>query len=142
MNSIFFNDQSMAIFTGNLFPSTASSSGADLVSQEDVILSPMEVKAISTGIFLHSAIGVDIQVRGRSGLALKGVFCHLGTIDVDYRDEIKAIIQNLSYETKKISYGDRIAQIVVCPKPALWHNRPNTIRDGGFGSTGGFSVEQ
>ncbi len=96
---------------------TTSSSGLDLKAfiQEPVELNSLERFLVSTGLFLEIPVGYEAQVRSRSGLAIKqGLVClnSPGTIDADYRGEIKVILINLSNEKVTISNGDRIAQIV------------------------------
>lgn len=96
---------------------TTSSSGLDLKAfiQEPVELNSLERFLVSTGLFLEIPVGYEAQVRSRSGLAIKqGLVClnSPGTIDADYRGEIKVILINLSNEKVTISNGDRIAQLV------------------------------
>jgi dUTP pyrophosphatase len=99
---------------------------------------------IPTGIFIELPQGYEAQIRPRSGLAVKhGITClnSPGTIDADYRGEIKIILINLSQEEQVIQHGDRIAQMIIQrTEQAVW-NEVNelklTIRnDGGFGHTG------
>ncbi|MBS4043059.1 MAG: dUTP diphosphatase [Chitinophagaceae bacterium] len=96
---------------------TLGSSGMDLRANitEPIELESLERKLIPTGIFLEIPQGYEAQIRSRSGLAIKqGLIClnSPGTIDADYRGEIKIIIANLSKETVSIQNGDRIAQMV------------------------------
>ncbi|HEY5461959.1 MAG TPA: dUTP diphosphatase [Hanamia sp.] len=125
---------------------TIGSSGLDLRANLEipVTLKPMERKMIPTGLFLEIPEGYEVQVRPRSGLALKhGITClnSPGTVDSDYRGEIKIILINLSLEEHIISHGDRIAQMVVSkvekailqPVPEL----ASSLRgERGFGHTG------
>jgi dUTP pyrophosphatase len=125
---------------------TAGSAGLDLRAslQEPVTLQPMERKMIPTGLFLEIPKGYEVQVRPRSGMAIKhGITClnSPGTVDSDYRGEIKIILINLSSETHRINSGDRIAQMVVAKvekaflKPVA--QLESTERgEGGFGHTG------
>ncbi|AAZ68563.1 dUTP diphosphatase [Ehrlichia canis] len=128
--------------------STENSSGMDLYSAmtQDVILAPGCRACINTGIAISVPNGYEAQVRPRSGLALKFGITVLntpGTIDADYRGEIKVILINLGHETYTIKYGDRIAQMVIAPViHASWNlvkdlDDDTTKRgDQGFGSTG------
>ena len=125
---------------------TEGSSGLDLRANLTMpeTLKPMERKMIPTGIFLEIPIGYEVQVRPRSGLAIKnGITClnSPGTVDSDYRGEIKIILINLSMEEHIINNGDRIAQMVVCKiEKAILQSETkleSTIRgEGGFGHTG------
>ncbi len=125
---------------------TAGAAGADLHAflDEPVILKPMERKAIPTGIFIEIPEGYEVQVRPRSGLALKnGITClnSPGTVDSDYRGELKTILINLGSEDFEIKNGDRIAQMVVAPviqaEYKIVAELSSTERaEGGFGSTG------
>jgi dUTP pyrophosphatase len=123
---------------------TEGASGADVRAAEDTILEPNEVKAISTGLRLEIPYGYEIQVRPRSGLALKHKVTVLnapGTIDSDYRGELKILLVNFGKENFFIKRGERIAQLVVSPvtKANFIEGKVNfdTKRNsGGFGSTG------
>lgn len=123
---------------------TPGASGADVVSAEDVTLNPGEIKAVATGLKCSIPDNYEIQVRPRSGLALKHGITVLntpGTIDSDYRGEIKVILINLGKETYFIKRGERIAQFVVSPvyKANFIEGKveTDTLRgEGGFGSTG------
>ena len=125
---------------------TSGSSGMDLRAdlQEPVILQPLERSLIPTGIFIELPEGFEAQVRPRSGLAIKqGLTClnSPGTVDADYRGELKVIIINLSSETQQINHGDRIAQMVIQKVEQVeWllvQDISETQRGiGGFGHTG------
>lgn len=125
---------------------TAGSSGMDLRAnlQEPVSFRPLERLLIPTGLFIELPAGYEAQVRPRSGLAVKqGITClnTPGTIDADYRGEIKIILINLSGEEQVISHGDRIAQLVIQKvEKAFWKETDElaiTARnEGGFGHTG------
>ena len=125
---------------------TDGSSGLDLLAciEEQIQIEPGEKKLISTGIAVAIPNEFEIQIRPRSGLAAKNGITVLntpGTIDADYRGEIKVILINLSNEIFKVNQNDRIAQMVICPiiKGTLEEvdELPETIRgSGGFGSTG------
>ncbi len=102
---------------------------------------PGETKLVPTGLVVADIIGdVDISIRPRSGLSSRGIVAILGTIDVDYRGEIKVIMINLSDKIVRFSPGDRIAQLVINPivYPAMEFadDSTETERQGGFGSTG------
>ena len=98
--------------------STAGSAGMDIRAfiHENIILQPLERSLVSTGLFIELPDGYEAQVRPRSGLAIKqGITClnSPGTIDADYRGEIKVILINLSAEVQVIEPGERIAQLVI-----------------------------
>jgi len=124
---------------------TAGAAGMDVVSAEDVTISPGGRHAVATGLALAIPPGFEIQVRPRSGLALKhGVTVPNapGTIDSDYRGELKVILINHGSEPFAIRRGDRVAQLVLAPVVrASWlevAELDETARGaGGFGSTGG-----
>lgn len=115
---------------------------ADLVAP--VVLKSLERKLIPTGIFIELPYGYEAQVRPRSGLAIKqGITClnSPGTIDSDYRGEIKIVLINLSGEDQVVNPGDRIAQLVLQKTEKIqWEQvtvLTETVRSsGGFGSTG------
>jgi dUTP pyrophosphatase len=117
----------------------------DVVSAEDVTLAPGARHAVATGLALAIPPGFEIQVRPRSGLALKhgiSVPNTPGTIDSDYRGELKVILINHSAAPFAIHRGDRVAQLVLAPVTrARWDEvaeLDETERgEGGFGSTGG-----
>jgi dUTP pyrophosphatase len=125
---------------------TAGSSGMDIRAFLDIpkTLQPLERALIPTGIFIELPEGYEVQVRPRSGLAVKqGITClnTPGTIDADYRGEIKIILINLSAEEQVINPGDRIAQLVIQKvEKMLWQpveELASTERNaGGFGHTG------
>lgn len=124
---------------------TDGSSGMDLMAnvEQAVKILPGEKKIISTGIMLAIPEQYEIQIRPRSGLAAKNGISVLntpGTIDSDYRGEIKVILINLGKDIFEINKNDRIAQMIVCPiiKVELKEveSLPETVRgEGGFGST-------
>lgn len=125
---------------------TGGSSGMDIRANLDTphSLKPLERALIPTGIFMEIPQGYEVQVRPRSGLAIKhGITClnTPGTIDADYRGEIKVILINLSQEEQVIQHGDRIAQIVLQKvEQVVWKQVEEleaTERNaGGFGHTG------
>ena len=124
---------------------TDGAAGMDVVSAEDVTIAPGARHAVATGLALAIPAGFEIQVRPRSGLALKhGITVPNtpGTIDSDYRGELKVILINHGSEAFAIRRGDRIAQLVLAPVvQARWNEvgeLDETARGaGGFGSTGG-----
>ena len=125
---------------------TPLSAGMDLKAniQEPVILGSLQRELIPTGIFIALPEGYEAQVRPRSGLAAKhgiSVLNAPGTIDADYRGEVKVILVNLSPEPFRIEPGERIAQMVVARHERVeWEETDSldeTLRgEGGFGSTG------
>jgi dUTP pyrophosphatase len=124
---------------------TPHAAGYDVRSAEArVTLQPGEIRLVSTGLRMELPEGVECQVRPRSGLALKhGITLpnSPGTIDPDYRGELRVIVQNLGREPVTIERGERIAQLVFArfeaPMIALEDNLSDTDRGvGGFGSTG------
>ena len=125
---------------------TSGSSGMDLVAyiKKKIILNPRKTALIPTGISVAIPKNYEIQIRPRSGLAAKKGITVLntpGTIDSDYRGEIKIILVNLSNKSFVVKSGERIAQIIVTPvvkgKFKEVENLPKTVRGkGGFGSTG------
>lgn len=124
---------------------TGGAAGMDVLSAEDVTLPPGGRHAVATGLALAIPEGYEVQVRPRSGLALKhGISLPNtpGTIDSDYRGELKIITINLGDAPFEIARGDRIAQLVLAPVTrAAWAEvaeLSETVRgEGGFGSTGG-----
>lgn len=124
---------------------TDGAAGMDVVSAEDVTLAPGARHAVATGLSVAIPAGFEIQVRPRSGLALKhgiSVPNAPGTVDSDYRGELKVILINLGAEPFSILRGDRVAQLVLAPVTrASWltvDELEDTARgEGGFGSTGG-----
>ena|SRR5690242_10697118 len=135
--------------SGNPVPeyATPGSAGLDLrawLPEEAVTLKPLERKLIPTGLFFEIPGGFEVQIRPRSGMAIKhGITClnSPGTVDSDYRGEIKIILINLSSEPHTINSGDRIAQMIVAKveKAQLIEvERLETTGrgEGGFGHTG------
>ena len=125
---------------------TSGSSGLDLQAfiKKDVILKPKEIILVPTGLSIAVEDNLEVQIRPRSGLAAKNKISILntpGTIDSDYRGEIKVILINLGEKNFLIKKGDRIAQMVLCPvvkaEFEIVNKLPKTIRGmRGFGSTG------
>jgi len=124
---------------------TAGAAGMDVLAAEDVTIPPRARHAVATGFAMAIPAGYEIQVRPRSGLALKhGITLPNtpGTIDSDYRGELKVILINHGDTDFPIARGDRIAQLVLAPVTlAAWDEvgeLDDTARGaGGFGSTGG-----
>ncbi len=124
---------------------TDGAAGMDVLAAENLILRPGARQAVATGFAVAIPTGYEIQVRPRSGLALKhgiSVPNTPGTVDSDYRGEVKVILINHSDDNFTIQRGDRIAQLVVSPVTlARWEEVEEldaTERGaGGFGSTGG-----
>jgi dUTP pyrophosphatase len=125
---------------------TEGAAGMDIRASlnETITLKPLERTLVATGLFMELPFGYEAQIRPRSGLAIKqGITClnTPGTIDSDYRGEIKIILINLSQEEQSINNGDRIAQMVI-QKIEKAELEPVTILTeteraaGGFGSTG------
>jgi dUTP pyrophosphatase len=124
--------------------STSGSSGMDVRSVIDCIIEPGSWVAVSTGLYPEIPEGYEIQVRSRSGLAFKnGIFVlnSPGTVDADYRGEIKVILANMGKSSFPVSKGDRIAQLVLSPVVQADISHADEISEtergsGGFGSTG------
>ena len=125
---------------------TSGSSGLDLVAyiKNKITINPSKIAIIPTGIAVAIPKNYEIQIRPRSGLAAKkgiSVLNTPGTIDSDYRGEIKIILINLGKKSFVVKSGDRIAQMILCPvakgKLKEVKNLPKTVRGKeGFGSTG------
>ncbi|MBO4645278.1 MAG: dUTP diphosphatase [Bacteroidales bacterium] len=125
---------------------TAFSAGMDLRADlpSPIVLQPMQRELIPTGLYIELPAGYEAQIRPRSGLASKhgiSIPNTPGTIDADYRGEIKVLIINLSTEPFTINSGDRIAQMIVSRhETVVWeaadHLEESDRGGGGFGSTG------
>ena len=125
---------------------TEGSAGMDIRANitHSIVLESLERTLVPTGLFIELPVGYEAQVRPRSGLAYrKGLSLANtpGTIDSDYRGEIKAIMVNLSSETQTIEPGERIAQIVIAKHERVTWTSVEVLEDsergaGGFGSTG------
>lgn len=125
---------------------TAQSAGMDLRAnlEAPITLNTMERAMIPTGLFIELPVGYEAQVRPRSGLAAKHGITVLntpGTIDADYRGEIKVILINLSTEPFEIQHGERIAQMVIAKHETVQWEEVEVLTDtergaGGFGSSG------
>ena len=118
--------------------------GMDVVAAEDVTIVPGARHAVATGFAIAIPPGHEVQVRPRSGLALKhGITClnTPGTIDEDYRGEVKVILANLGSESFEVKRGERIAQLVPAVVTKAEFDEVDSLDDthrgaGGFGSTG------
>ena len=125
---------------------TIASAGMDLRASlsESRVLKPLERTIVGTGLFIELPVGIEAQVRPRSGLAAKKGVTVLnapGTIDADYRGEIGVILVNLSNEDFTINNGERIAQLVIAKHERAEWEQVDILSDtdrgeGGFGSTG------
>lgn len=125
---------------------TAASAGMDLRANlpETLVLKPMERKLVPSGLFIELPLGFEAQIRPRSGLALKhgiSILNSPGTIDADYRGEIKILLINFSDSDFEISNGDRIAQMIISRHEQVsWQEveiLTETVRGtGGYGHTG------
>lgn len=125
---------------------TEFSAGLDLRAnlEESILLKPLERRLIPTGLFIALQAGTEAQIRPRSGLAYKKGITVLnspGTIDADYRGEIKVLLVNLSSEDFAVEDGERIAQMVVARHERIDWNETTELEEsqrgmGGFGSTG------
>ena len=125
---------------------TSGSAGMDIRAnlEESVTLQPLERSLIPTGLYIELPEGYEAQIRPRSGMAIKqGITClnSPGTVDADYRGELKVILINLSNTTQVINHGDRIAQMIIAKieKAELVQVEElnESVRgEGGFGHTG------
>ena len=123
---------------------TEHAAGLDVVAAEDLTLEPGARHAFATGFAIEIPAGYEVQVRPRSGLAIKhGITClnTPGTIDSDYRGEVKVILANLGAEPFEIVRGERIAQLVPAPVQRARFEEVGDLDEtgrgaGGFGSTG------
>ena len=135
--------------SNNILPAyeTIASAGMDLrayLPGNDIILKPLERSLIPTGLYMELPVGYEAQIRPRSGLALKYGITILnspGTIDADYRGEIKVLLINFSAEEFKVGSGDRIAQMIISRHEQIDWNEvellSETVRGaGGYGHTG------
>ena len=125
---------------------TPFSAGMDLRAnlEEPVALKPLERALIPTGLFIELPIGYEAQIRPRSGLAIKhgiSVLNSPGTIDADYRGEIRVVLVNLSNSEFVINHGERICQMIVAPHSTVEWEQTEELAEsdrgaGGFGHTG------
>ena len=116
--------------------------GWDIRANIDTVINPSETKLIDTGLYFEFREGLYADVRARSGISSKGIFCHTGLVDSDYRGEIKVCMTNLSNVAYVIKKGDRIAQLVfgkevlVEPRQTKEIDTDTSRGDKGFGSSG------
>lgn len=125
---------------------TEHASGLDVTSSstEDIVIAPSTTSLVPTNLVLEIPIGYEAQIRPRSGLALKhnvGIINSPGTIDADYRGELKVLLSNFGKEPFTVKFGERIAQMVICKvehvQIEMTDDLSRTKRDsGGFGHTG------
>lgn len=125
---------------------TNGSAGMDLAAhlEQPITLQPMERQLIPTGLYMELPLGLEAQVRPRSGMAIKKgltVINSPGTIDSDYRGEIKVALINLSGEVQTIEHGERVAQMVIAKHETISWELTETLEEsergaGGFGHTG------
>jgi dUTP pyrophosphatase len=125
---------------------TINSAGMDLTSasKEDITITPMTTSAIPTNLIIEIPVGYEAQVRPRSGLALKhniGIINSPGTIDADYRGEVKILLTNFGSQPFVVKFGERIAQMIINKveyvKIEVVEELTETDRgEGGFGHTG------
>jgi dUTP pyrophosphatase len=125
---------------------TAHAAGMDLRAdlESTIVLKPMERKLIPTGLYIELPAGFEAQIRPRSGLAFKhgiGIVNSPGTIDADYRGEVKVLLINFGDQDFVINTGDRIAQMVIAKhETAIWNEvevlNETTRGAGGYGHTG------
>ena len=125
---------------------TAYAAGMDLRASivQPVVLKPLERALVPTGIYIELPIGYEAQIRPRSGLAIKhgiGIVNAPGTIDADYRGEIRVILVNLSQEDFVINDGERICQMVIAQHATVEWEQVDSLEQtergaGGFGHTG------
>jgi dUTP pyrophosphatase len=121
-----------------------AAAGMDITSAEELLLEPGKRHAFATGLAIEIPHGFEVQVRPRSGLAIKhGITClnTPGTIDSDYRGEVKVILINLGEEPFQVRRGERIAQLVPAPVLRAHFSEARELEEsvrgsGGFGSTG------
>jgi dUTP pyrophosphatase len=125
---------------------TAAAAGLDLKANidEPIVLKPLQRQLVPTGLFMELPMGYEAQIRPRSGLAFKNGITVLnspGTIDADYRGEVKVLLVNLSDTDFTINDGERIAQMVIARHEQISWEEVSGLQDsqrgaGGFGSTG------
>jgi len=121
---------------------TAGASGIDLCAAEDVDIDPFTTVVIKTGIAVELPPGTEGQIRPRSSMSRRGLLCHLGTIDSDYRGELAVVLTNLDSRLGVgIAKGERIAQLVIAPVERVELVRVEQLSETargerGFGHTG------
>jgi len=120
---------------------TVGASGIDLCAMGDVDILPGHLVVIRTGLAVELPAGTEGQIRPRSSMSVRGLLCHLGTIDNDYRGELAVALVNLSPRPQFIAKGDRIAQLVIAPVERVELVRVEQLSETargerGFGHTG------
>ncbi len=126
---------------------TQHSAGLDLLAAEEAVLEPGGRASVGTGIAIALPAGHEAQIRPRSGLAARHGITLLntpGTVDADYRGEVRVLLVNLGEERFRVARGDRIAQMVIAPVLVTDWEEVETLPasdrgEGGFGSTGGIA---
>ena len=119
-------------------------SGYDLKTTRPFKLLPNQVKLNPTSLYLELDKNIEVQVRPKSSISAKGILVHFGTVDSDYRGEVKVVMQNLNQHGVEFEAGQKIAQIVFSKKTDVELEQTNNIENntqrgsGGFGSTGAF----
>ena len=119
-------------------------SGYDLKTTRPFKLLPQQVKLIPTSLYLELDKHIEAQVRPKSSISAKGILVHFGTVDSDYRGEVKVVMQNLNQHGVEFEAGQKIAQIVFNEKTKVFLEQTEDISNdtkrgsGGFGSTGAF----
>ena len=119
-------------------------SGYDLKTKYAFKLLPNQTKLIPTSLFLELDKNIEAQVRPKSSISAKGILVHFGTVDSDYRGEVKVVMQNLNQYGVEFEAGQKIAQIVFNKKTNVILEQTDNINNdtdrgiGGFGSTGAF----
>lgn len=115
--------------------------GLDCYAREDRVIEAGATVIVPLGFAVELPAGIELQVRGRSSMATKGIWCHLGTVDSGYRGEVSAILHNLTAHDYTIKAGDRVAQAVLASFRSLPLHEveilaPSKRGTGSFGSTG------
>lgn len=139
-----FNDEEKAILTPQRKSAWASGFDLSSSSREDLVVKPQERVLVPTGVAISLIPGFEAQIRSRSGLSLKNGIVVLnspGTIDADYRGEIKIILANFGAEPFTVTFGMRIAQMIIAPVTLCQVQEVTKLDEsargeGGFGSTG------
>ena len=120
---------------------TAGASGIDLCAAEYVAIVPGDTRLVMTGLSVELPTGFEGQIRPRSSMSSRGLLCHLGTIDNDYRGQLAVVVTNLCTRSVAVREGDRIAQLVIAPVERVELVRVERLSEtargaGAFGSTG------
>lgn len=115
--------------------------GLDCYARADSVIEAGATVIVPLGFAVELPLGIEMQIRGRSSMAAKGIWCHLGTVDSGYRGEVSAILHNLTAHDYTIKAGDRVAQAVLAsfrslPLHEVESLAPSKRGVGGFGSTG------